>query len=269
MMIQPSLKIQKLKNKQNLTSKRIDITKFAKVVTWLCLTFKSDVTMPVNHLVSLVSVLERVQENRGTRGLISFNKSMRSNLLNYLSGNPLRDRETAVTEDGVPVLLGNLIPYIRGRQYKVISVVLTILYCTRSLKTKPEPDFEPIVAPFKGDLSNVSMFASAFWKELGYRPQVQLSRALKNCNLETYSTKKGPNGHALVTAIQDARALPDSLVQSLETMCPKLGYLLKKVVRNKTFLDLFLKPIVKMDYGLRLTLLRDAEKVGHDECYKE
>jgi hypothetical protein len=87
---------------------------------------------------------------------------------------------------------------------------------TRSLKTKVKPDIDTIVAPFKGDLSNVSMFASDFWKELGYRPQARTHKL--RANLNQYRTKKGPNGHSLSFSIVDAQNLPQTLIDSLKVV---------------------------------------------------
>jgi len=148
--------------KNKLKLKNLNILHLEQVVRWIILSFNSEESIPVNHLVSLVHVLKKNQKERGVIGLITLCKSMRSNLLNHLSGNPLRDNGTEVTKDGIPKLLGELIPYVRMRKYDTIKVILTILYSTRSLKLNSDPDFSPITNPPKGDIANVAMFGSEF-----------------------------------------------------------------------------------------------------------
>jgi len=77
-----------------------------------------------------------------------------------------------------------------------------------------------------------------------------------------YRTKSGPNGHALATSIQDARALPDSLILSLTRMGgPKVGYTLETAMKCVPFLD-FLSSWCKTSVGKsfrRLSYFSDKE----------
>ena len=62
------------------------------------------------------------------------------------------------------------------------------------------------------------MYMGSFWRDLGYKPLTdRLPRSLR-VSFDTYRSKSGPNGQALSSAISDARALPDSLIRSLEVM---------------------------------------------------
>jgi len=231
-----------------------------KVIQWILLTFKLEGSIPVQSLVSLVERQELVAKSNGMEGLIAYNKALRSNLLNYLSGNPIRDPLAACTHDGIPRALGSMIPLIRGNSYLAISMVLTVLMSTRSLKLKANPDIESIVAPFKGDLSNVSMFATDFWRALGYRPQVRTYGLY--ADLAQYRTKKGPNGHSLSTSVIDANNLPQSLLTSLKLVGGPFLHESVEHLRNKFFLNYFLSrymPIVGGKSFRRLSYFPDKE----------
>lgn len=67
-----------------------------------------------------------------------------------------------MTKDGIPVILGDLIPLVRSGSYIVISMILTVLMSTRSLKIKSTPDIISITQPFKGDVTNLMIFSSDF-----------------------------------------------------------------------------------------------------------
>jgi len=134
-----------------------------KVIHWILLSFKwESKSIPVQHLVILVEKLSKVQKSRGTLYLITYIKAIRANFLNYLSGNPKRDPLSACTVDGIPKALGGLIPLVRGKSYLAITMILTILMSTRSLKLKPTPNLDTIIAPFSGDTKQYAMFAGDF-----------------------------------------------------------------------------------------------------------
>lgn len=232
----------------------------SKVVQWILLSFKMEGSMPVSSLVWLVKEQENVSRSRGMIFLIAWNKAVRSNLLNYLSGNSSRDPLSACTRDGIPRALGPLIPLIRGRSYLAITMCLTVLMSTRSLKLKPEPNINTIEAPFNGDLANVSIFVSDFWRALGYRPQVKTDKL--RANLNHYRTKKGPNGHSLSTSVIDANNLPLELIEDLKVVGGPLLSMTIKSLRNQSFLYYFLSRYMKVIGGSsfrRLSYFPDKE----------
>jgi len=231
-----------------------------KVVQWIVMCFKHDGSIPVQPLVQLVERQQKVLESNGLDRLIAWNKAVRSNLLNYLSGNPSRDPLSACTQDGIPVALKGLIPFVRDRSYFVINMTLTVLMSTRSIKLEAKPDISTIELPFTGDISNVSIFVSDFWRELGYRPQVS-TKGLQ-AKLNHYRTKKGPNGHSLSTSVIDANNLPDSLINSLKTVGGPLLSGTVKDLRNQSFLYYFLSRYMKIFGGTsfrRLSYFPDKE----------
>jgi len=128
---------------------KIKIFKFTiKVVKWLCLNVKNiKPAIPLTSLVQLCEKLDLVMRTRGLLSTIKYVKATRSNLVNYLSGNPLRDPISKCTKDGIPLVLGSLIPLIRVGHHRVIAFVLTVLTATRALKIKTDPDISSITQP--------------------------------------------------------------------------------------------------------------------------
>jgi len=61
------------------------------------------------------------------------------------------------------------------------------------------------------------MFAGSFWKTLGYSHSESVPKAL-DWKSYHFTTKSGPNGHALGSAVEDLFALPKTLVVSLKRL---------------------------------------------------
>lgn len=148
--------------KHYLTTMRKLFLNLPKVVTWLSLTFIVGDSIPVSEVEKLVTRLHVLYLSRGERFLLSYIKDVRSDLLNYLSGNSIRSGNISLTSDGLPKILGSLLPKVRGRSYRNIAMILTVLYSTRSLSIGSPTDISSIVSPPTGDLRNILMFNSDF-----------------------------------------------------------------------------------------------------------
>jgi len=81
--------------------------------------------------------------------MIAYNKAVRTAVMNYLSGNPLRPKGVRCTTAGLPVCLGPLIKHIKGQDLDFIQVLTSILFSTRALVTEAKPDLAPITSPLK------------------------------------------------------------------------------------------------------------------------
>lgn len=220
------------KKKKNIGSSIFLIC--SQVLQWICLCLKTTgSSVPLELLQYLCYRLFKIAESRGIAWTILYCKAIRGNLMSYFSNNPIKDPLVKCTVDGIPIVLGGLIPHIRGRSYIVISMVFTILLATRALSIGKIPNFEPIIAPSKEADYDLSKHMEDFWRAIGYRPAIHgkpwsLRVLLKN--LETFSTKSGPNGHALNTSVIDASLMPQSLIDSLVIMGgPKIGAVLRKL----------------------------------------
>nr|UVX28917.1 MAG: RNA dependent RNA polymerase [Ustilaginoidea virens mitovirus 1] len=199
--------------------KKFNLMKFLpKVVVWLCLSTCAKPSLPIPLFEALITRLEKIESSRGQAYLVDYCKALRMSLMNYFSGNPFRPSEVKHTRDGIPVILGPLIESVRGRSYRVIAMIFTILFSTRSLSIGKDPDIQTITQPCIGDVNVVNKWMGHFWRDLGYWPSVRrVPRSLKVI-LDIYRLTNGPNGHALSTAILDAKALPKSLIDSLEVL---------------------------------------------------
>jgi len=189
--------INKNKKSQDLTLKFIK--KLSRVMNWILQGFKLEGTGPISLYKPLLSKLERVYITRGADGLINYVKAVRTNLLNYLSGNKDRVLGIEMTKDGFPRILVPLFSEYKKDIFPVarLQIVLTILYSTRALKLGREPDISPITSAGVILPTGIGKYARSFWKELGYTPStktVPISLQFKNYH---FTTKSGPNGHAL------------------------------------------------------------------------
>nr|UUW21464.1 MAG: RNA-dependent RNA polymerase [Xiaogan mito-like virus 1] len=200
-----------------------------KVVHWLLVGFIPTGTVPLSHLSDLIDRLIVLCKQRGEREALRYIKALRSDLIGYLSGNPIRSGLVSLTSDSIPKFFGDLIPHIRGKSYRVIAMICTILWCTRALSLGSPIDTSTITNPPKGQVANVFIFCSDFWKELGYRPAVK-GTWIKKEGYETFRSKSGPNGHALSSSLADAHLISGNsrLMDSLKKVGgPKLPFLIK------------------------------------------
>lgn len=200
-----------------------------KVVRWLC-SSTGGTSLPLHHYEALCIRLQDIYDKNGPLYTIQYIKAIRGNFYNYLSNNVLRNPIARSTSDGIPVILGDLIPLVRGRHMRAIALILTILTCTRSLKIKIDPDLSTITQPIKGDVPDLSKHMGSFWRSLGYRPitAYSLPRKLK-VKSEVYRLANGPNGRSLNTALLDLKYMPQTLRASLSKMSPKVGALISKL----------------------------------------
>lgn len=121
--------------------------------------------LALRDLKPLLNFFTKVWNTKGKEGLIILAKISRTNLLNYLSGNPVRLKGVKLTASGIPVFLGpRLIKAIIDKDPVVLRFVLTVLFSTRSLKTKASPDIETITDPLKKGASwdGISLFMGDF-----------------------------------------------------------------------------------------------------------
>lgn len=197
----------------------------SRVLCWMSKVFidpqkgqLNDPRYPRSHMVfsSLLLTLDRVLATRGTLELITYVKAIRSQLLNYLSGNKEVVKGIRVTSDGIPCCLGDLIPEIRRSDSpgNILPYLSTILYSTRSLKPNVPDDTSTVDGAPKQGPSQLGKYLSDFWRTLRYDRRERVPRKLRFKTFH-FSPKSGPNGHALGRWLDDLDALPDSLRNSI------------------------------------------------------
>nr|UPW42057.1 MAG: putative RNA dependent RNA polymerase [Yunnan mito-like virus 29] len=167
----------------------------------------------------LIDHLLKVFKTRGMASGIAYTKAVRSDVMNYLSGNPERSGSVRLATGGIPICLGPLKKYVREQNPEILRIVLTILFSTRALKLKASPNLEPILAPSKRESAThgITLWAGSFWKQLGYNHSGFLPNSLKFKRFH-FSTKTGPNGHALNSWYRDLLQMPDRLIASVSIM---------------------------------------------------
>lgn len=142
--------------------------------------------------------------------------------MNYLSGNTIRVPGVGLTRDGIPKCLGPLIPYIRDKDspyhFIVLRLTFTLLSMGRAVKDIPNPDLDAITHPYKGvEGFSLPPLEKEFWKTFGYKASDSVPRRLAWKKFH-FTTKSGPNGHALWSWLTDVSLLPDSLRESIKTL---------------------------------------------------
>jgi len=177
----------------------IFILKLSRVMTWILGVFKLPGTGPIGLYNPLLLKLERVYKTRGAVGLINYVKGVRSNLLNYLSGNKDRVSGIELTNDGFPRILVPVFDKYRDGIFPTsrLQIVFTILYSTRALNLGKKADINPITSAGVILPTDIGKYANSFWKELGYRPSTKKVPKSLNFKAFHFTTKSGPNGHAL------------------------------------------------------------------------
>lgn len=122
-----------------------------KVVGWILRVYRLKYPYPLETLSALLTRFDSMAKSRGIYWTVSYIKDVRTAYLNYLAGSPIKVKSVKQTSDGLPIILGNLIPILRkGPTPVVLQLINTILFCTRSLNLGKSPDIGPIIDPPKG-----------------------------------------------------------------------------------------------------------------------
>lgn len=142
--------------------------------------------------------------------------------MNYLSGNAIRVPGVGITKDGIPKCLGPLIPYIRQKDsphhFIVLRFTFTLLSMGRALKDTAKPDYEAITHPYKGvEGYKLPQIQQSFWETFGYKATDSVPRRLYWKKFH-FTTKSGPNGHALNSWLTDFNQLPETLRDSIKCL---------------------------------------------------
>jgi hypothetical protein len=218
----------KIKDKIKFKFKSRFIQYIYKVLCWMRRIYflKGDIkpSLLTSHqlFLPLLTKMDNVLYARGPKNLIIYIKEVRRLYLNYLSGSPSTSKVVKITNDGIPVILGNLIPILRIQDTSsyicTTQVLTTILWGTRSLKTKNPMDTKPIETPGLPNIKEVAFqygkYSKDFWSSLGYYKRNTVPKSLKFKKFHS-TTKSGPNGHALWACLSDLISLPDDLFSDI------------------------------------------------------
>jgi hypothetical protein len=220
-----------------------------KVLTWVNLTFTLGLPGYERKLDALICSLVKVEMTRGTASAVTYIKNIRTAVLHFLSGEYPNKRVdgVALTPDGLPRVLGPLIQDLRLKESPTyvnkVRILLTLLYASRALNLGKTPDIDSIIMPAKavpqGGNQNYRKHLKAFWAELGYTRRGSVPRSL-NWKLFHFSTKSGPNGHALYTSMNDLWNIPEKDLSHIFTIG---GAKLRKTIEDLVWLRDKLHPM--------------------------
>lgn len=189
----------------------------------------------VNGFVKHIKMIER---NHGVEYVVKYAKAIQLHVTRYLSGHPLvvSSIRLGLTADGLPKVLGPFcLESIRSYHYGMIRMILSTVGFHRILLGTGELDASTIVNP-------------PTWEPLGLQ---QVTEGVLGVLRAKYggmtvqwtdphlSTKSGPNGQALGTALIDYQCLPQSLKDAIVTLG---GYHLKYYLSEMANLPEELKP---------------------------
>lgn len=141
----------------------------------------------------------------------------------------------------------------------LIRCILTALTMTRSLLLPIDIDLSPIVSPGIPECSDFDESVSVFWRRLGHSRRGHVPSEIRFKRYH-FSTKKGPNGHAMWTSLKDANALPESLVTSIGVLAgPDLEKKIRALRNDPSrFAGIFPLP-TDIDHIRRVTGIQDKE----------
>jgi hypothetical protein len=214
-----------------------------KLVSWIHQVFKLSESRPIRDYETLVNCLIRVGKTRGQPFLIEYIKKVRLSLLHHLSGE-YKEKIVcgiSVTSDGIPKVLGALIASVRRRQSPILQIVTTLLFATRALNLGTVVDTSPITDPSKEAFPLDGKYVRSFWKGLGYRSTgISVPRSVRFKSYH-FTTKSGPNGHALWNCLSDLYCLPIILLNNILLMGgPKLQSHVTHLMKMKWLLETLL-----------------------------
>lgn len=190
------------------------------VVSWIGSNFTLESARPIKEYHNLINKLEVILISRGELFFINYIKELRLALMKYLAGTPLKTNYIKLRSDNVPLILA---PFIKKNishrtiPRGILQLLMTILFMTRALNLGKIPDYSPLITPASGSTVLDENFIQSFWKELGYRPHKVIPKWLRFTKYH-FTTKSGPNGHALFASVTELFNLPETLIHSIKVV---------------------------------------------------
>jgi len=158
----------------------------------------------------------RIYKTRGKIKAIEFCKEHRAAIYKWLTTTRSPEEVTVhSSKTGFPRILRTA-KHKSSLDYPVLRLILSALYASRCIELPPEPDVKSITQnPTHCGIPDYAIPIRDFWKALGTR---QINSVPRNVYWKKFhmTTKSGPNGHALWSAIADLAILPDSLKESIK-----------------------------------------------------
>jgi len=215
----------------------------AKVLVWILRSCKGSEALRPRELEPLLTFFRVSFQTRGLKGGLLIVKATRGNVLNFLSGSSERIPGVALRRSGLPRALGPLAVKLEQGKVPILGLrlLLTVLFASRALSGKAQPDIEAIEGPSDRCVSSlhIGMKAVLFWKALGYQHSGSIPRALRWRRFH-FTTRTGPNGQGLSSWILDLYSLPNQLREHIKFLGGvKFSSFIDEVLSdNQVFFDL-------------------------------
>jgi len=115
-------------------------------------------------------------------------------------------------KDGLPKVLGPMIPLIKSRDADALRLCLTLLTLGRAYTLPASPNYSTMTDPVKSTIGfrAIEDFIKSNHNRISWNPPVW-----KEFHL---STKAGPNGVATLSCIKDLHALTEEMIEDLSTL---------------------------------------------------
>jgi len=198
--------------------RRINLSKYAifieATVRWLEMYVLQSGSLHLGLLT--VRKYLTVLRTRGKKEAIAYCKGARSSILSWLAASDISNNRIASPKaHGVPKVLRFLGREVKGPQhYPIIRLVMSALYASRELKLQPVLSAKTITSPPITEYpTEVERYLTDFWSELCVNRR-HLGKVPKRVYWKRFhlTTKTGPNGQAMWSALADLYALPQDLV---------------------------------------------------------
>lgn len=181
------------------------------ILRWLAVQH-DDAKRIIAAVSHILSVWDRYTRTRGTKWACATFKSARNHCTRYMCGDPLTTSQgISITKDGLPNLLGGFGKAIfREGSKREMAILLTVLSIGKLVPGDKIGETSPITAPWEGflpqDLMNwVREYLShKKWEVKWDRPH--------------WTTKAGPKGQAMATAMADLASLPQDLREMIKLL---------------------------------------------------
>lgn len=255
-----------MKTKQRSSKPYKDRHFILKVLKWLDLLYiQPKVENQKNgYLLSserLYLKFSRIVKTRGKKEGIRFCKELRSSIYQWLTTIDSLDKDVRSSSSyGLPKDL-RFLKRVETLEYPHLRLLLSALYVSRGVKLPISPNVDSITSGPRyigKPWNNWDQSFVRFWDTLGYRHRNGDIPNMLRWKKFHLSTKKGPNGQALWTALQDLCSLPPDL---FDDICKIGGDKLKLrmlVLKNFSWL---LKPFFNTSGNSfrRVTAIADKE----------
>jgi hypothetical protein len=191
-----------------VTKSEATITIIRATVTWLSttITATSKYITCIEHIFALWL---KYQQTRGLRWTIGHFKDLRLCVTRYLCDQPIHVMSgVGLRKDGLPKALGPLNDLFQSKDTTSLRFGLTLMCIGKPITLPVKPKLEDIADKWTGTLHDGVMEYIPTFVEKLRKPYMEWESP-------HWSTKSGPNGHALGMALKEFLALPYFMTQAL------------------------------------------------------